>query len=92
MERKGIEYWIVQTANPIGFRWFAKLDDETTKTGVSSSKGNAIFNAVRAIDKALEARQARARVRPSSDDETRLSCLDRGVRSLFRPVSRRELT
>lgn len=56
MEHKGIEYWIVQTANPTGFRWFAKLGDKT-QTGVSSSKGNAIFNAIRAIDKALKARE-----------------------------------
>ena len=67
MVHKGIEYWIVQTANPIGFRCFARLDDGT-QTGVSSSKGNAIFNAVRAIDKALEARKARARMKPSLDD------------------------
>ena len=62
MEHKGIEYRIVQTANPTGFRWIAELDNKT-RTGVSLSRGNAIFNAIRAIDKALEAREARARVK-----------------------------
>jgi hypothetical protein len=56
MEHKGIEYRVVQTANPTGFRWTTELDNKT-QTGVSSSKGNAIFNAVRAIDKALKARE-----------------------------------
>jgi hypothetical protein len=56
MEHKGIEYRVVQTANPTGFRWTAELDTKT-QTGVSSSKGNAIFNAVRAIDKALKERE-----------------------------------
>ena len=53
MEHKGIQYQVVQTANPTGFKWTVHLDENRTKTGVSSSKGNAIFNAVRAIDKAL---------------------------------------
>jgi hypothetical protein len=56
MEHRGIEYRIVQTANPTGFRWTTELDKKT-QTGVSSSKGNAIFNAVRAIDKALKERE-----------------------------------
>jgi hypothetical protein len=47
MEHKGIEYRIVQTTEL----------DKKTQTGVSSSKGNAIFNAVRAIDKALKERE-----------------------------------
>jgi hypothetical protein len=53
MEYRGIQYQVVQTANPTGFKWTVHLDESRTKTGVSYSRGNAIFNAVRTIDKAL---------------------------------------
>jgi hypothetical protein len=55
MEHRGIEYQVVQTANPTGWRWTVYFDQVKDKTGTSFSKGNAIFNAVRAIDKALGA-------------------------------------
>jgi hypothetical protein len=43
---RGIEYQVVQTANPNGFRWTVQLDSTRARTGTSSSKGNAIFKAV----------------------------------------------
>ena len=55
MDHKGIRYQVVQTANPSGFKWIVHLDEIRTKTGVSYSRGNAIFHAVRAIDKAVSA-------------------------------------
>jgi hypothetical protein len=53
MEHKGIQYQVVQTANPTGFRWAVQLDENKTKTGVSTSKGNAIFNAVSFIGRVI---------------------------------------
>jgi hypothetical protein len=53
MKHKGIQYQVVQTANPTGFRWAVQLDENKTKTGLSTSKGNAIFNAVSFIDRAI---------------------------------------
>jgi hypothetical protein len=54
MEHRGIPYQVVQTtASPTGYRWTVQLDADRIKTGTSSSKGNAIFQAVRAIDKAV---------------------------------------
>jgi hypothetical protein len=53
VEHKGIPYQVVQTASPTGFRWTVQLASNRTKTGTSSSKGNAIFQAVCAIDKAI---------------------------------------
>jgi hypothetical protein len=53
MEHRGIEYQIVQTASPTGWRWTVQLNEYKSRTGTSYSKGNAIFNAVNAIDKAL---------------------------------------
>jgi hypothetical protein len=58
MEHKGIQYQIVQTASPTGWKWTVQIDDNRTKTGTSFSKGNAIFKAVTAIDKALAAQGA----------------------------------
>jgi hypothetical protein len=55
MEHRGIQYQVLQTANPTGFLWTVYLDEKRTRTGVSFSRENAIFNAVRAIDKALGA-------------------------------------
>ena len=55
MEHKGIQFQVVQTANPTGFKWTVNLNENKTKTGVSSSKGNAIFQAVSFIDRALHA-------------------------------------
>jgi hypothetical protein len=55
MEHRGIEYQIVQTASPTGWKWTVQFDEAKAKTGTSYSRGNAIFNAVRAIDKVLGA-------------------------------------
>jgi hypothetical protein len=46
VEHRGIKYQVVQTANPTGFRWTVQIDATRTRTGTSSSKGNAIFKAV----------------------------------------------
>ena len=53
MEHKGIQYQVVQTANPNGFRWTVLLDENRSRTGVARAKGTAIFHAVRFIDRAL---------------------------------------
>ncbi len=56
MEYKGIQYQVVQTANPTGFRWTVQLDEKKTRTGVARAKGTAIFQAVSFIDRALRER------------------------------------
>ena len=56
-EYRGVQYVIVQTANPTGFKWTVELDAERTRTGVSYSKAEAIFKAERAIDKVLPAKE-----------------------------------
>jgi hypothetical protein len=54
MEHKGIQYQVVQTANPTGWKWTIQLGNGRIRTGASYSRGNAIFHAVRAIDKATK--------------------------------------
>jgi hypothetical protein len=52
MDHKGVRYEILQTANPTGWKWFVYLPNGKTKTGVSHSKGTALFRAFKAIDEA----------------------------------------
>jgi hypothetical protein len=54
MEHKGIEYQIVQTAHPTGWRWIVYLDDGQTKMGVSASRHYAIFDATKCDRESLE--------------------------------------
>jgi hypothetical protein len=54
MEHKGIQYQVVEIADPRGWRWIVQLTDGHTKTGVSFSRGHAIFYAMNAIDLALK--------------------------------------
>ncbi len=54
MEYKGVEYSVVQTANPTGWKWTAFLDATRTRTGVAHSRAHAILDAKRAIEKAVK--------------------------------------
>jgi hypothetical protein len=53
MEHKGIQYQVVQTANPTGWKWTVQLDEGRTKISVSPSREYAIYDATNAIEKAL---------------------------------------
>jgi hypothetical protein len=53
MEHKGIQYQVVQTASLTGWQWTVQLAEGRTKTGVSFSRGHAIFYAINAIELAL---------------------------------------
>ena len=53
MEYKGIEYEVVQTANPTGWKWIVRLDADRRKSGISVSRMMAITNAKRAIEKTV---------------------------------------
>jgi hypothetical protein len=53
MQYRDIQYQVVQTANPTGWKWTVQLDDQGTKTGNAYSRAAAIALAQRAIDKAL---------------------------------------
>jgi hypothetical protein len=59
MEYRSIQYQVVQTANPTGFKWTVQLDAARTRTGVSPTKGSAIADAQRKIDKVLRATKAK---------------------------------
>jgi hypothetical protein len=58
MEYKGIQYQVVQTANPTGFKWTVHIAGRPLKTGIARSRELAIRLAEIAIDGAI-------RVKPS---------------------------
>jgi hypothetical protein len=54
MEYKGIEYSVVQTANPSGWKWTVVLGEKKTRTGDSWSRAAAILDAEDTINKAIK--------------------------------------
>jgi hypothetical protein len=65
MQYKGIEYQVVQTANPTGWKWTAQLDVTRTRSGTSYSMKSASLEAQRKIDKELkELMSAKAKQAP----------------------------
>jgi hypothetical protein len=53
MEYRGVEFHVVQTANPTGWKWTVHLKGGRTRTGDSFSRNSAMVRARFAIDKAL---------------------------------------
>jgi hypothetical protein len=58
MEYRGIQYQVVQTANPTGFKWTVDLGDGRIRTGQSFAMKAAIVDAERKIDRALKEKKA----------------------------------
>jgi len=56
MEYNGLEYSVVQTSNPTGWKWIVRLDDGRTKTGTAPNRTAAIRLAELRIDKELKKR------------------------------------
>jgi hypothetical protein len=54
MQHKGVQYEVVETANPSGWKWTVQLADDRTKTGVSCSKAHAALYAINAIELTLK--------------------------------------
>jgi hypothetical protein len=54
VDYKGIQYTVVQTANPTGWKWTIRLDESRTKEGVAFSRASAIAFAERSIAKRLK--------------------------------------
>jgi hypothetical protein len=60
MEHKGIQYGVVQTANPSGWKWSFQIEGRQPKTGTAYSRTEAIRAAETAIDKAIRATPLKA--------------------------------
>ena len=53
MEHKGVEFTVLQTANPFGWVWTVRLPGKREKTGTSRSRLLAIAHGQAVIDEAL---------------------------------------
>jgi hypothetical protein len=53
MQYKDIEYQVVRTANPTGWKWTVQLDAMRARSGTSHSMKSAVLEAQRKIDKDL---------------------------------------
>lgn len=51
MDYKGIEYQVVQTANPTGWRWTVSMEGRQPRCGEGHSRATAVTLAQLAIDK-----------------------------------------
>jgi hypothetical protein len=59
MQHRDIQFSVVQTANPTGFKWTVQLDATRTRSGVSYSMKSAISDAQKKIDRALKEQKAK---------------------------------
>jgi hypothetical protein len=54
MKYRGVEYQVVQTASPTGWKWTVELDQNRSRTGNTPKRAAAIALAQRFIDTALK--------------------------------------
>jgi hypothetical protein len=54
MQYRGVEYQVVQTSNPTGWKWSVQFGDKRSKTGTGFNRAQAIGLAQRAIDEAMK--------------------------------------
>jgi len=59
MEHKGLQYSIVQTSSPTGWKWTVRLDDGRTRTGMAPNRAVAIRFAEIRIEKAILKKRSR---------------------------------
>jgi hypothetical protein len=64
MEYRGSEYPVVPTAHPDGWKWTVFLDGTRMRSGNAATRANAVLDAERVIDKALNPPKSN----PSSPD------------------------
>jgi hypothetical protein len=57
VDHRGIQYQVVQTANPTGWKWTVQLDGKRPKTGKSGGRMWAVHCAKSAIEKVIQVRQ-----------------------------------
>lgn len=79
MEYKGVEYQVVQTTDPTGWKWTVELGREQTRTGSGRSRTAAIGLAQITIDEAIK--------KGSPINSTGLTVADRTGAHVGRPSS-----
>jgi hypothetical protein len=57
MEHKGIQYCVVQTSSPTGWKGSVRLDERRSQTGTAPSRIAAVRFAERAIENAVKVKR-----------------------------------
>ena len=57
MEYRTVQFEVVETTNPYGWKWVVFLDATRTRTGIGLTRADAASDAQFAIDKVLESGQ-----------------------------------
>ena len=71
MKYRNIEYQVVQTSSPTGWKWTVHAPGRRVRTGLSYNRASAIGLAQRAIDKLLISETNRiAELSPSNDGQS----------------------
>jgi hypothetical protein len=60
MEYRTIQFEVVETTNPYGWKCIVFLDATRTRTGIGLTRADAVLDAEFAIDKALDSRRSNA--------------------------------
>jgi hypothetical protein len=83
MEHQGIEYTVVQTINPPGWKWSFERAGRSSRTGIGFNRAEAIIAAQRAIIQWLR-KSSFNRIRSVCDLPILVSSLTSGVTSRCR--------
>jgi hypothetical protein len=68
MEYRGIEYAIVQTSNPTGWKWVLSIQGKRPKSGTGPNRLYAIRSAEKVIDGYLKEQARKVRAETESQE------------------------
>jgi hypothetical protein len=67
MEYKTIQFEVVETTNPYGWKWAVFLDATRTRTGIGLTRADAVLDAELVIEKVLDSRRSNAKETSSNN-------------------------
>jgi hypothetical protein len=59
MQYKGVEYKVVQTASPKGWKWTFQMQGQNVRSGTAMSRTLALISVQSAIDRAIRVKRQR---------------------------------
>jgi len=59
LEHRGIQYQIVRTANPTGYRWTIYLEGNRARSGTCFTTEDAVYEVKRAVAKSMSEKKGR---------------------------------
>jgi hypothetical protein len=63
MEHRGVEYTVVQTINPYGWKWSFQREGRTPKIGIADSRTEGVLAAGLAINRDQSQEEARSKLK-----------------------------